>query len=123
MSSTPPGIGARPRSLPIAPQAEPSRVRLPLAGEARAIDRAWQPIYAVWEVTLRCDLTCRHCASRAGRSRPDELTTAEALDLVAQMAELGVKEVTLIGGEAYLRDDWTEIVRALVAAGVACSIT
>ena len=26
------------------------------------------------------------------------------------MAELGVLEVTLIGGEAYLRDDWLEIV-------------
>ena len=26
------------------------------------------------------------------------------------MAELGVREVTLIGGEAYLRDDWLEIV-------------
>ena len=35
---------------------------------------------------------------------PDELTTEEAIDLVKQMAELGVKEVTLIGGEAYLRD-------------------
>jgi radical SAM protein with 4Fe4S-binding SPASM domain len=118
-----PPLGARPRSLPIAPEAPPSRVRLPLAGEARAIDRETRPIYAVWEVTLRCDLTCRHCASRAGRARPDELSTAEALDLVLQMADLGVREVTLIGGEAYLRDDWTEIVRALVSAGITCSMT
>jgi radical SAM protein with 4Fe4S-binding SPASM domain len=109
----------RPRSLAIAP----SRTRLPLAGEARPIDREARPIYVVWEVTLRCDLACHHCASRAGRPRPDELDTAEALDLVAQMAELGVLEVTLIGGEAYLRDDWTEIVRALKAAGIACSMT
>ncbi|MFT3771279.1 MAG: radical SAM protein [Minicystis sp.] len=119
----PPPIGDRPRSLPIAPLAEPSRVRLPLADEVRPVDRAAQPIYVVWEVTLRCDLTCRHCASRAGRARPDELSTREALDLVAQMAELGVLEVTLIGGEAYLRDDWIEIVRALKAAGIACSMT
>ena len=94
-----------PRALPLAP----SRRRLPLAPAAREIDRSWQPVYAVWEITLKCDLACRHCGSRAGRDRPDELTTAEALDLVAQMADLGVKEVTLIGGEAYLRDDWTEI--------------
>jgi len=29
------------------------------------------------------------------------------------MADLGVLEVTLIGGEVYLRDDWTEIIRAI----------
>jgi radical SAM protein with 4Fe4S-binding SPASM domain len=76
----------------------------------------------VWEVTLRCDLACRHCSSRAGRARPDELSTPEALDLVNQLADLGVLEVTLIGGEAYLRDDWTEIVRAIRARGMECSI-
>jgi radical SAM protein with 4Fe4S-binding SPASM domain len=113
------------RTLPIASpaQAGPSRVRLPLAPASREIDRSWQPVYAVWEVTLRCDLACRHCASRAGRGRPDELTTAEALDLVAQMADLGVKEVTLIGGEAYLREDWTDIIRAATAAGIVVSVT
>jgi MoaA/NifB/PqqE/SkfB family radical SAM enzyme len=31
------------------------------------------------------------------------------------MAELGTKEVTLIGGEAYLRDDWVTIARAVRA--------
>src|SRR5688572_18472029 len=118
-----PKLGARPRSLPIAPTAEPSRKRLPLADEVRPIDQRWYPVYAVWEVTLRCDLACRHCGSRAGRSRPDELTTEEALDLVAQMAELGVKEVTVIGGEAYLREDWTEIVRAVRAHGMTCTMT
>ena len=49
---------------------------------------------------------------------PDELTTDECLDLVGQMAELGVSEVTLIGGEAYLRDDWLEIIRAIREAGM-----
>jgi radical SAM protein with 4Fe4S-binding SPASM domain len=111
------------RKLPIAPVAAPSRLRLPLAGESRAADRAWRPVYAVWEITLKCDLACRHCGSRAGRARPDELTTAEALDLVAQLADLGVREVTLIGGEAYLRDDWLDIVRAVRERGMICTMT
>ncbi|MGH7297581.1 MAG: radical SAM protein, partial [Polyangiaceae bacterium] len=89
--------------------------------EARPADRE-RPRYAVWELTLRCDLACRHCSSRAGRARPDELTTAEALDVVAQMADLGVLEVTLIGGEAYLRDDWTDIVRAIRRRGMECTM-
>jgi radical SAM protein with 4Fe4S-binding SPASM domain len=121
--TSPPEIGQRPRSLPLAPHAEPSRRRLPLAGEARDVDRQWRPIYAVWEITLRCDLACRHCGSRAGRSRPDELTREEALDLVNQMADLGVREVTVIGGEAYLREDWLEIVAAVRARGMQCTMT
>jgi radical SAM protein with 4Fe4S-binding SPASM domain len=111
-----------PGSLPLASQTRPQRLRLPLAPDVRARDRV-KPQYAVWEITLRCDLACRHCGSRAGRARPDELSTEEALDLVAQMAELGVEEATIIGGEAYLRDDWPEIAAALTRAGIACSMT
>ncbi|MGO9836210.1 MAG: radical SAM protein [Polyangiaceae bacterium] len=115
---------ARPkRGLPVAPLAKPGARRLPLADQARDIDRRLRPIYAVWEITLACDLACRHCGSRAGRGRPDELTTAEALDLIDQMARLGVKEVTLIGGEAYLRDDWLDLVRAIRAHGIPVTTT
>jgi len=39
------------------------------------------------------------------------------------MAELGVREVTLIGGEAYLRDDWLDIVRVLAERKVRVSMT
>jgi radical SAM protein with 4Fe4S-binding SPASM domain len=113
----------RPRQLPIAPFAPPALRRLPLADDVRPIDQQVRPIYAVWEITLRCDLACRHCGSRAGHAREDELSTERCLDLVRQMAELQVKEVTLIGGEAYLRDDWTEIVRAIRAHGMSCTMT
>lgn len=99
-----------------------SRRRLPLASEARPVDRRARPIYAVWELTLRCDLACTHCSSRAGRARPDELSTAEALDVAGQLAELGVREITLIGGEAYLRDDWVDIVRAIRQLGMECTM-
>lgn len=111
------------RHLPIAPHAPPAVRGRPLAAEAREIDRRVRPTYAVWEVTLACDLACRHCGSRAGHARPDELTTAECLDLVSQLAELEVHEVTLIGGEAYLREDWLAIIRAIRAAGMECGMT
>ncbi len=113
----------RPKSLPLAPLASPAKRHLPLASEVRPIDRRVRPIYAVWEITLACDLACRHCGSRAGRERPDELTTAECLDLVDQMADMGVKEVSLIGGEAYLRDDWTDIIRRIRARGMTALLT
>lgn len=99
-----------------------SSARSLLRDEARPIDQATRPFYAVWEVTLRCDLACHHCSSRAGRARDDELTTSEALDLVAQLRDLGVEEVTLIGGEAYLRGDWLDIVGAIRKHGMRCTM-
>jgi uncharacterized radical SAM superfamily Fe-S cluster-containing enzyme len=39
------------------------------------------------------------------------------------MADLGCEEVTVIGGEAYLRDDWTDIVRAIRARGMRASMS
>ncbi|MBT9314434.1 nif11-class peptide radical SAM maturase 3 [Leptothoe spongobia] len=79
--------------------------------------------YAVWEITLKCNLACSHCGSRAGQARAKELSTEEALDLVQQMAEVGIKEVTLIGGEAFLRPDWLEIAAAINQAGMRCTMT
>src|SRR5450432_2404187 len=113
----------RPRQLPIAPHAPKARRNLPLAESSRPVDEACRPIYAVWEITLKCDLACRHCGSRAGHERTDELSTAECLDLARQLAEPGVRETTLIGGEAYLREDWLEIVRELKRLGISPTMT
>jgi radical SAM protein with 4Fe4S-binding SPASM domain len=86
-------------------------------------DKAYRPVYVVWELTQACDHACGHCGSRSGRALPDELSTEEALGLVAQMAALGVREVTLIGGEAYLHPGFLEIAREVVRLGMHCSVT
>lgn len=78
----------------------------------------YRPVYVVWELTLKCDQLCTHCGSRAGDARQKELTTAEALDVVRQLAEQGAREVVLIGGEAYLHPGFLDVVAALKAAGV-----
>lgn len=80
------------------------------------------PVHVVWELTLACDLKCQHCGSRAGARRDRELSTAECLEVVEALARLEAREVTLIGGEAYLRKDWIEIVRAVRAHGMRCAI-
>lgn len=80
------------------------------------------PVHAVWELTLACNLRCRHCGSRAGKPRPDELTTAECKAVVRSLGRLGTREVTLIGGEAWLRPDWLEIVREIREQGMRCGL-
>src|SRR6202046_3581600 len=77
-----------------------------------------RPIYVVWELTMKCDQPCQHCGSRAGHARDDELSTSEILEVAAGLVRLGTREVTLIGGEAYLRTDLVQIVRALTDSGI-----
>ncbi len=90
--------------------------RFDVSGEQR-------PRYVVWELTLACDQRCTHCGSRAGPARETELTTAEALDVVGQLAELGCFECALIGGEAYLHPGLLDVVRALADKGIRPSMT
>src|SRR4051794_6123455 len=115
-------LAPRPRESAHAPLAPPAKRQLPLAASARPVD-AVRPIYCVWELTLACDLACRHCGSRAGKARPDELSTEECLDLVRQLAALGVKEVSLIGGEAYLREDWVRVIEEITESGMIANLT
>lgn len=96
--------------------AEPTRY---LSSKDRS---AFVPVHAVWEITLACDLKCQHCGSRAGKKRSEELTTEECLDLVRQLARMGTREVTLIGGEAYLRRDWLRIIREIRDQGMDCTL-
>ena len=72
----------------------------------------------VWEITLACNLRCTHCGATAGQARPDELTAAEALRLADDLTALPCQEVTLMGGELFLRSDWFAIAERLRAGGV-----
>ena len=71
-----------------------------------------------WELTLACNLECSHCGSAAGKARTDELSTEEALSCADQLADLGCREATLLGGEPFLRKDWQEIASRLISRGI-----
>jgi radical SAM protein with 4Fe4S-binding SPASM domain len=92
-------------------------VRYPALGDA------FHPRFVVWELTLACDQRCLHCGSRAADARSHELGTDEALRVVGELAELGTREVALIGGEAYLHPGFLKIVEAVVHAGMRCTLT
>ena len=80
--------------------------------------KKFTPLYVVWEVTMACDHACLHCGSRAARPRPNELNTQELLDVANQFIRLGTHEVTLIGGEAYLRPDIETLIGHLADNGI-----
>lgn len=81
-----------------------------------------RPITAVWEVTMGCNMRCGHCGSSCEGSLPGELTTDEALNLCDQVAELGLKWITLSGGEPLTRKDTPLLVKRLSDNGVKVNI-
>ena len=87
------------------------------------LSRDFFPAYVVWELTLACDHACAHCGSRGARAREGELTTDEALACADELAELGTREVVLIGGEAYLHEGFFTIARRLKDRGVTPIVT
>jgi radical SAM protein with 4Fe4S-binding SPASM domain len=77
-----------------------------------------RPRFAVWELTLACNMRCLHCGSYAGGTRTSELTLDEALYVADQLADLGCERITLSGGELLLRHDWDLIAERLLLRGV-----
>lgn len=76
------------------------------------------PALVSWNVTAACNLRCPHCYLDAGRARDGELSTAEALALVDEMAALGTEMVVLTGGEPLLRRDLHDIARRATDRGL-----
>ena len=70
---------------------------------------------AVVEVTNRCNLRCPHCASASGRARTDEMSLGELRQVMRDLAALGCRTVTLLGGEFLLRPDWYEVAASVKA--------
>lgn len=72
----------------------------------------------VWEITLACCFNCKYCGSRAGKPRENELTTEECFAVADELAALGCRRVSMIGGEVFMRPDWERIVTRLTLKGV-----
>jgi len=81
-------------------------------------DFKFYPRSVVWETTFACNMRCLHCGTAAGKKRPDELTTTEALKMIDELAALGSEDITLSGGEPLLRDDWLILAKRIREHGM-----
>lgn len=76
-------------------------------------DTDTRPFIVIWEVTRACDLACAHCRAEAIPWRdPEELTTEEGKDLLAQIAAFGPPAPLLVltGGDPVKRPDLLDLV-------------
>ena len=90
------------------------------------LDVGVRPFIVIWECTQACPLACRHCRAEARTFRdPGELSTAEALDLAAQVAAFGrpAPLFVITGGDPFSRDDLFEIVAGAADAGLHVAVS
>jgi radical SAM protein with 4Fe4S-binding SPASM domain len=89
-------------------------------GDIPLVEKAYQqfvPLFATVELTLRCNLRCKHCYNfdRDVPLTPDqigrELTPPEILKLIDDLAEEGGLEISFSGGEALVHPHLEDFVR------------
>jgi MoaA/NifB/PqqE/SkfB family radical SAM enzyme len=93
--------------------------------------KAFAPQSVTMELTFRCNLSCQMCPLDIPRMihdkvnheyvaerKKEELTTHEVLGVLDDLAKMGVKNLTLTGGETFLRTDILEILARAKANGL-----
>ncbi|MDZ4856102.1 MAG: radical SAM protein [Nitrospirota bacterium] len=78
------------------------------------------PLSCQWEITCRCNLRCAMCYTDCF-NRPEairqELTTAEILRILDELAEAGTLELCLTGGEPLARQDFFQLYEHAIRCG------
>ena len=72
-------------------------------------------------VTQRCNLRCVYCSSPLRRMR--ELATAQWLAIVDELADLGCRRLTFLGGEPLVRADLGELIAHARSRGLGVVVT
>ncbi|MGA2121220.1 MAG: radical SAM protein [Methanoregula sp.] len=89
-----------------------------------AFSGMYRPV-VFWNLTNRCNMSCTHCYSKSGpgRTTEGELTTAEALIVIDDLADMGVPLILFTGGEPLLREDIWDLARYAKNCGLKMAIS
>jgi pyrroloquinoline quinone biosynthesis protein E len=67
----------------------------------------------LFTLTNKCNFRCIYCYNSSGNARENELSTEEWLDLIKQADEIGVKKVSISGGEPFCHPGALDIIKEL----------
>jgi PqqA peptide cyclase len=83
-----------------------------VAGSSDPLPPPGPPLWLLAELTYRCPLHCVFCYNpRTYASVPQELSTAQWVDVMQQGRALGAAQLGFSGGEPLMRDDLEELVQ------------
>lgn len=69
------------------------------------------PLRVMFELTYRCNFSCKHCYIPPGYRNCKELKTKEVFSIIDQLAESGCFYLGFTGGEPFMRRDIMRILR------------
>lgn len=72
-----------------------------------------------WSITGACNLQCRHCFMSAPNVKHGVPSHDEIMNIADQLSECGVSSASLTGGEPLIREDFLDIIDALLAREIA----
>lgn len=81
------------------------------------------PLVAHWAVTYRCNLACSFCYSESSPDREREPAREIRIRIVQRLADWGVFEVALGGGEPTILSDFPELLAAIRRCGLVPNVT
>ena len=74
-----------------------------------------------WSVTGACNLKCRHCFMSAPHAKHGAPTHEQIIQIADSIAECGIYDVGITGGEPLIRADFLDIVSALTERNIRIS--
>ncbi|MGQ9920312.1 MAG: mycofactocin radical SAM maturase [Desulfobacca sp.] len=81
------------------------------------------PVNVTWEVTYACNLSCVHCLSDSGQRRREELSTAACKAMLDMLAQQKVFQLSIGGGEPFVRADFLELIAHAHRHGIVTCIS
>lgn len=94
--------------------------------EGHSNERAWMRPNGLkqlmWNVTYACNYHCPICFTSSGDARPQELSTAEARQMIRNAHEAGVRDIIISGGEPFMRPDMLELLAFMATLGITARI-
>ena len=83
---------------------------------------AKRPRMLTWDITNKCNLSCKHCLNNSGDSKchdfSKELSKEKQIELAHKIAKLKPAQCCLCGGETLLNDNIYDIITIISSSGV-----
>lgn len=81
------------------------------------------PLHLVFILGYKCNLACTHCSSNADSHGSLGYSTTDAMDILRQIAGIGVVDVAFSGGEPLLRRDLEDLIRFARGKGMSTGMS
>jgi hypothetical protein len=67
-----------------------------------------------WSITGKCNYRCKHCFMSANVGKFGEPSLEKCIKIIGEIADCGIKQVSITGGEPLIRGDFWQIIDELI---------